>query len=82
MGLEGPVIGPFDEMQGTYLAHLRLYKDGETYELHVDDDYIFVNGIYFADYCLSTKCPKWARGKTTSIKEATEKGWLVPFGQS
>jgi hypothetical protein len=81
--LVSEVIGPIDWFQGTYLNMLRCGKrdvdHGDAYELNLFEDTVLLDGIYYGDFTLMGKCPKYARGKVVTFKQAIEKGWFTKF---
>lgn len=82
--LVSPVIGPIDWFQGTYLNLLRLGKAnvdyGNAYEITLVQEMALIDGIYYGDFNLLGKCPKHARGKVVTFKQAIDKGWFTSFG--
>jgi hypothetical protein len=49
-GSDGPVFGPYQFVQMTYTALIRLIrKEGDCDELHVFEDMIYYDGVYYGD---------------------------------
>lgn len=55
-GIKGPTFGPFEYIQTTYASHIKFgyNKDGELLELHVVDDMIYYDGIFYGDWEITT----------------------------
>lgn len=82
--LVSSVIGPIDWFQGTYLNTLRLGKSdveyGDAFEVNLYEEMAVIDGIYYGDFNLMRKCPKHARGKVVTFKQAVDRGWFTRFG--
>ncbi len=54
-GFDGPVLGPFDAICGTYSAHLRCILNGdEAPELLYHEDMLAHDGKYYGDFEITT----------------------------
>ena len=50
-GSDGPIFGPYVFVHTTYGSFLRLGRqDGICDELHVHEDMVYYNGIYYGDW--------------------------------
>lgn len=58
-GCNGPILGPFTQINVTYMCNVRLYDetDGEEseYEGRIVDDMFFYDGIYYGDWAIITE---------------------------
>jgi hypothetical protein len=72
-GLEGPILGPFDQINVTYMAGVRLFFDNngdeEEYEVRIVEDMFFYDGIYYGDWAVLTDA-KVMGAKLTKPKES------------
>ena len=50
-GCDGPVLGPYDFVHTTYINFVRLgKKDGNCDELHVHEDMLYYDNVYYGDW--------------------------------
>ena len=57
-GFDGPVLGPFDEVQITYGQHIKCYDleaKGVICELFFVDDLVEYQGKYYGDFIVRSK---------------------------
>ena len=82
-GLEGPVIGPVDDVQFTYFTRILINKadfsENTLYEFDIQHEMTHIDGVWYADVIVMRKCPKFARGKNVTFQQAAERGWVTPF---
>lgn len=58
-GSEGPIFGPFDFVHTTYAYDIKLGINRNTEgELHVDDDMVFYDGVWYGDWSVFSKIEK------------------------
>ena len=56
-GSAGPIFGPYESIQITYEAHIKMHAPDRFDDLSWQDDLIFYGGIYYGDVEISTTAP-------------------------
>lgn len=78
----GPVIGPIDYFQSSYFTMLKIgkkdFEDGHPYTFESDGEFIFIDGIKYADFAIYDQEPA-ANNSVVSLADAIERGWLEKF---
>ena len=54
-GSEGPTFGPYESIQITYGAHIKMHAPDGFDDLTWYEDLVFYDGVYYGDLSISTK---------------------------
>ena len=56
-GSIGPVFGPYESIQITYGAHIKMHAPDRFDDLHWCDDLVFYDGVYYGDLVILPEKP-------------------------
>jgi hypothetical protein len=56
-GSDGPVFGPYESIQITYGAHIKMHAPDHFDDLDWQDDLVFYDGIYYGDVEIVAAAP-------------------------
>jgi hypothetical protein len=77
-GSEGPVFGPYESIQITYEAHIKMHAPDHFDDLVWQEDWVFYDGIYYGDVEIVAAAPDSERTpykheKTIPLEKETRK---------
>jgi hypothetical protein len=77
-GSDGPIFGPYENIQITYEAHIKMHASDHFDDLAWRDDLVFYDGIYYGDVEIVAAAPAseitpYKHEKTTPKVKETRK---------